>query len=259
MSTRLFTAARTLILLVAAASGLAQGHPDDEKVIIPLYAKDSGVPGAYGSRFVTELYARNDSPNFVRVDTWGRCELASCRLVPLEAMTTRQLFPAEEYTVYPVSVFLYLRRPGNESISFNLRVQDLSRQSLTWGTELPVVREKDVFRTRVSLLNVPVAERFRQALRIYDYDFDSSQVRIRMYAQATDALLVDDTVTLRALVSKETPALVFINDLVQRYPSLVSTDRVRIAIDPVTPNMRFWAFVSVTNNETQHITLITPQ
>ena len=32
-----------------------------------------------------------------------------------------------------------------------------------------------------------------------------------------------------------------------------------VRVTPLTPGLRIWAFVSVTNNETQHVTTITPQ
>jgi len=40
--------------------------------------------------------------------------------------------------------------------------------------------------------------------------------------------------------------------------SLMGSSRVRIEIIPVEPNVLLWGFVSVTNNATQHATLITP-
>src|SRR5260370_32300719 len=41
-------------------------------------------------------------------------------------------------------------------------------------------------------------------------------------------------------------------------PELQGVDRVRIEITPATDGLRLWAFVSVTNNETQHVTVIAP-
>lgn len=38
-----------------------------------------------------------------------------------------------------------------------------------------------------------------------------------------------------------------------------SSPFVRVEVEPLGEGARFWAFVSVTNNETQHVTLITPQ
>src|SRR5438105_3909947 len=73
------------------------------------------------------------------------------------------------------------------SISLSLRVQDVSREARTWGTTVPVVRERDAFTGRLQLLDVPVDDRFRVALRVYDFDeppasgsYDRA-VRIRFY------------------------------------------------------------------------------
>jgi hypothetical protein len=49
-----------------------------------------------------------------------------------------------------------------------------------------------------------------------------------------------------------------ITDLVSAYPVLTGVERLRIEIEPLTPDVRFWAFVSTTNNETQHVTVTLP-
>jgi len=36
-------------------------------------------------------------------------------------------------------------------------------------------------------------------------------------------------------------------------------DRVRIEVAPLTSGLRLWGFVSVTNNQTQHVTTVVPQ
>jgi hypothetical protein len=36
-------------------------------------------------------------------------------------------------------------------------------------------------------------------------------------------------------------------------------ERVRIVVEPLEPDTPYWAFVSITNNETQHITISTPK
>ena len=41
-------------------------------------------------------------------------------------------------------------------------------------------------------------------------------------------------------------------------PELTGYDRVRLVISPEGEDLRFWAFAAVTNNETQHVTAITP-
>jgi len=43
-------------------------------------------------------------------------------------------------------------------------------------------------------------------------------------------------------------------------PVLLAKDAaVRVEVTPMTPGSRYWAFVSATNNTTNHVTLVTPQ
>ena len=53
------------------------------------------------------------------------------------------------------------------------------------------------------------------------------------------------------------PAYAAVNDF-QRDPLLNATSLLRIEVTPVTPGLEFWTFVSITNNNTQHVTLVTP-
>jgi hypothetical protein len=56
-----------------------------------------------------------------------------------------------------------------------------------------------------------------------------------------------------------TPSFAMIPDLERAFPEIAQLDRARLEIaEPGTP-FRFWAFVSITNNTTQHVTLVTPQ
>ena len=52
-----------------------------------------------------------------------------------------------------------------------------------------------------------------------------------------------------------TPPQVILNDFLG---SLPLGEPVRIEISPVTPGSAIWAYLSVTHNEAQHITAITP-
>ena len=42
-------------------------------------------------------------------------------------------------------------------------------------------------------------------------------------------------------------------------PALVSAGRIRIEIVPGDPSQQYWGFVSVTNNTTQEVSVISPQ
>ena len=46
---------------------------------------------------------------------------------------------------------------------------------------------------------------------------------------------------------------------IEAEPALAGVTSMRIEVVPLTPNLRFWAFVSITNNETQEVTIVSPQ
>ena len=110
------------------------------------------------------------------------------------------------------------------------------------------------------------SDRFRSMLRVYDVDArDNAIVEVRFYTLTTNELLA----TTRSSLVSRTPASQFPVPFYPGYaqlsafetllPKPVGTTALRIEIVPVTPGLRYWAFVSVTNNETQHFTTITPQ
>ena len=49
----------------------------------------------------------------------------------------------------------------------NLRVRDVTREGLNFGTEIPVVRAREFRSSRVTLIGVPADSRFRNTLRVY--------------------------------------------------------------------------------------------
>jgi len=271
-------------VVFAPYAALAQGVQFPyEKVLIPIF-NGNFVPGAYGSLWSTELIARNESDQFVEIGTIiGPCQIECPIGKPAHAT-----FPAGEFTPEPNrGEFLYIGAPGAGKVTFSLRVQDVSRQLQTWGTAIPVVREKDVFSSALQLLDIPVDSRFRSALRIYDFDTPTEnprQVRLRIYdmcgigpidRNCTNTPLVDTTLMLTptSLHVRDTqyPATAMVGNLLDTFPQLANVQptvlpfgqfrpaSVRVDIDPITPGLRFWAFVSGTNNETQHVTVIAPR
>ena len=85
-----------------------------------------------------------------------------------------------------------------------------------------------------------------------------------IYASATDQQLVRAAVALRSPnpckrfepCASDDPAFAMINDLAAAFPALAGTNRVRIEI---IAGDRAWAFSTITNNQAQHVTVITPQ
>ena len=114
-------------------------------------------------------------------------------------------------------------------------------------------------------------------LRLYDVDArDGSTARLRFYGvnPATDVpfkfggpspqldpLLLEMTVALKAERRPGTPLfdLAYAQLSLGSLPEMQGRDRIRIEVTPLTSGLRLWAFVSVTNNETQHVTVVAPQ
>src|SRR5712691_7997574 len=112
-----------------------------EKVLIPILTS-SILPGAHGSLWTTELVARNESDQYVEIGTI----IGPCQIECPVGQSPHATFHIGEFTPDPnAGEFLYIGAPGAGKVSFSLRVQDISRQLQTWGTAIPVVRERDVY------------------------------------------------------------------------------------------------------------------
>jgi hypothetical protein len=274
-----------LLAFALAFGALAQeAQPPYERVLIPIVV-NTPIAGAFGSLWQTFFTVRNDADQAVVVESLPEGPCTFCPPVPPHQTIALGITAPDPNS----GTFLYVGSPGLGKVTLSLRVQDLSRQALTWGTSIPVVRERNAFTGKLQLLDIPVDNRFRLALRVYDIDPPASrQVRVRVFTNMSSPYyqapvdsstpLVDTTVTLTPKFAQgsdrfaDQPGTSMIGDLVAAYPQLTSvpplrpgvegldtTPRIRIEMDPMTQGVRFWAFVSVTNNETQHVTVIAPQ
>jgi hypothetical protein len=243
--------------------------PEYETVLFPVVFRG---PGAFGAEWQTTIVAHNratDPIGFARPIFSGSpmCP-AICGCGPradLQGQETNEV--CVEGFRHPAGLLVYPWKDRADSISYSLRITDTSRMGESLGTEIPVVRERD-FRTnddKIVLPDVPLDDRYRVALRIYDADSrDGGQLRLRVVSGT--AGLVDTTVTLQHQTDpsmgnfQPRPAFLFIGDLVAAYPALRNVEgRVQIELTSRTPGLRFWAMASITNNETQQVTTATPQ
>jgi len=258
------------ILALLTASLLSQDSAAQqiktyERRLLPIQLEvTEGIPGANGSLWRTFLVGRNESDERVRVvqNPSSDCQIGGC---PPEDAGPRisfipQIFAASQHP----GAFVYLEKPGADKVFLNLRVQDLSRQSQTWGTEIPVLRERDFYSSAFQLLNTPTSSEFRTNLRIYDFDGrNGTEARVTIFPVSDNSVLSSEVVRLIAPASvggePSFPAYAEITSLTSKHPQIVNARRVRIEIEPMTPGAKIWAFVAITNNDTQHVTLITPQ
>jgi hypothetical protein len=239
-----------------------------ERLLLPLVITDLTVPGAFGSQWTTELTIQNASDETVLIDPVSCTLLVSpCPpfgLAPHEVWRFGLKTLASEPVAFGTgdrTNFVYVPAAAAGNIHFGLVAKDVSRLAQTFGTELPVVRASEFRTTTMSLLNVPVQPPFRSRLRMYQAALTPVSVRVRVFDLRASTAITDRIVELSAAAR-----IVHDHPLVPGYAELgeilddavrLGLDTVRVEIDPV--NEPVWAFISVTNNETQQVTLVTPQ
>lgn len=248
---------KRLLLVTVTVFAALPACAQSTRILVPIVA--TGVSGAFDSRWTSEASVFNNSASFVLMVFPHHCDtecVAGVVFGPAESgdllVTSGSAVPA---------AFIYVPNESVDSIELGLRVRDVSRQSDSWGTEVPVIRESRAFQRPFDLLNVPLPSRFRQTLRIYDFeDRSGSSVRVQFYDMVTGHLLKDFQLALLAPRSVDTftPAYVQLDQFGQA-PEFAGIDRIRVRISPTNATQRLWAMVSVTNNVTQELTMITPQ
>lgn len=267
-----------LLLMICAVTALARPligqSVEYSRVLFPVWLEHP-VSGAHGSLWTTELAIFNGGDREYVVSLWTACDIGLCPPARIEPGRT---IVATDLVIgggagSPPAYLQAVEDDGSRDINFNLRVRDLSRAGMTWGTELPVVREAESFTTAIHLLDVPLAERFRSMLRVYDFDPGRDRaVLIRFFRTSSsfryaeeyppDELLTEHVLHFRttpADAERPHPAIPgYAELLLDPVPELAGVDRMRVEIRPLTPGLRFWGMVSVTNNETQHVTIISP-
>ena len=173
----------------------------------------------------------------------------------------------------PAGMLFYAPRGATEHLHYNARAFDTSRSSANAGTEIRTVREREFRTGEFVLRDLPLDPMFRVALRVYNPDqVDHAQVRVRVFADGLGTIgqrvvtlsypiqtLVPDPYPLR-------PAFAYVGDfdaIVREMLSVVlppaPVTSFHVEIEPVTAGIRYWAFASISNNDTQLITTVTPQ
>jgi hypothetical protein len=157
---------------------------------------------------------------------------------------------------------LFFVPKGDTSLGTSLRVWEVTRQNENHGVEIPVVRRKDFSEDIITLLSVPNDPKFRLTLRIYGLNRGAETVTI--FVLGDDGHVRDfEQVQLPHNDNPFHPSYVTYT----QFPNPATTDdekfvvMVGIAKGPgnvVPPPTPLWAFITVTNNETQQITTITP-
>lgn len=126
-------------------------------------------------------------------------------------------------------------------VRIETRVRDLSVQERSAGTEIPAIAEDEMFSRTFSLLDIPIAARFRNTLRIYALpETASPAVDVRYYRLPKEGfqyspgkvLLRTERVVLQTYGETEgyrlQPSVAFVGNF-QTLPELACLDRDRTA------------------------------
>ncbi len=220
-------------------------NEDFEPMLLPIFTRP--VFGLFGSEFRT--FARTMSIGDPFIPLYGvdrRClqltfpELPFDPTIPISVSDDVALTPD---CAVSVGRILWTGKGGGAQLAMNLRVADVSREATSHGTEIPIVRADQFATDGVALLGIPTDPRFRVTLRIYSLDRTDQPVRVVGFQS-----FVRD-------VRLSTPADIF----EPAYAEVSDMPRTVTRVIVVSPGTRIWAFITVTNNVTQHITTITPQ
>jgi hypothetical protein len=241
------------------------GRPTDafDAVLLPVFT--APIPGAFGSEFRTDFRARLVKEDRAQIYGLRYPCIVTCIQTNDEPYvvdtTVRNATPENVEATGNPGTFLYTPKTEPGRVTMNLRAYDTSRSAENFGTEIPIVPSSE-FATaydEITLIGVPSDERFRNTLRIYGFGDTATQLTVRITTEE-DVLLSERVVDLPAQQNIYRPGYLEISDLPRGEGMLIVT------ISPIVPPISApipppdrWAFISVTNNDTQHITLATPQ
>lgn len=228
-----------------------------EPILFPIFMPP--IQGAFGSEFQTEarIVARTPGVNLFGLDM-------GCLLIDPPIIPTDPFAIGTEERVLPttcsesVGRIFYVPPFDGNKVAASLRVSDVTRQAESHGVEIPVVRRDDFRTENIALLNVPIDRRYRNTLRIYGLNRGHYFTFVSFLGRSYEVVLTPGADIFQ-------PAFATFTDFPLPEEMLPGQKSITVTIGvtrgndglPVQ-NMPFWAFISVTNNDTQHITTITP-
>ena len=248
---------RIAVVLVALLAPVTLFAADYEQLMLPI--APSVVHCGYESRYETRLLAYNsDGEAPARFCAEGRCN-------ELRPNTGSEL--GGDYAGgTPLPAFLYVPKEVADDIRFSIQVESSERSRLEERafTELPVVRAGDFREGKMQLVGVRMDPEFRQTIRMYGLDgLQYGEIMMRVYALGSGEKIHECVHYLWPLTSEKTaeglqlrPSFGMECDMSEHVPA--DGSKVRIELEPLTPGLKYWAFMSITNNKTQHFYTVLP-
>lgn len=227
-----------------------------ETILIPLAL--NRAPGALGSLWSTNIRMRNNSN--ATFASANHLSIAQCPPITTPPFGCDLYTPPATTRTFslgdrPRGALFQVPRSVADQLTFTATVLDESRQAISLGSELPIVREHELRTGAIEFVDVPLRADYRLTLRVYALDVDSETIVINMFDADSNRFVGASTARLTKQAHDE-PAFAQLDSGLPR-PNGVTRARIHVAANfGVTP---IWAFLSITNNETQQVTILTPQ
>lgn len=274
---------RFLVLLLMTATASAQDLSTFEKFLVPVLNQSQAVEGANGSSFHTSFGARTGDLQPITYYPAGTGEPRVGRTDP--HLLAVRLWKAP---VIAKGRFVFIERSASGAVLF-AGIMSVSPDGAARPAPLPVIGESDALTSTSTfgvLLSDPIysekpppgsnwpsflAYRQRHTLRVYDFGAGGGEVEVRLIWASWLSLGIVATRRL-SLTSRDFdhPTYPYYAevDLGQAfgdrwcYPALrvgCSALNAIIEVVPVTEGLRYYAFVSTTDNFTNQVVVYTPR
>jgi hypothetical protein len=211
-------------------------------------------PGAFGSLWQTDAVIENVSTGVVgewrTITLANDCPPAAPCPGPVQPRATGYVSAASRER----GLLYFPERRHEGLLRYGLHVRDTSRSAQDLGTEIPVITPRQTT-FDLSLLDIPADTRYRRTLRIYDIDGIERSVQVSVMPMGPLAIAETFGVALTtgcATAVCDAPAYATIN--LDPVVAKISAQRVRVRVSSPQHDARLFAVVTVTNNDTQHVT-----
>lgn len=254
-----------VLFFVLALELFGQYHFADlarfEKFLLPIDLVRATQPSAFGSVWDTRVVLHNSSDTPVEI-AHG---IPTCQVCPgaggiirLPARTTQR--GRKDIDVGNAGSLWYLERGRRQDVTISSRLAELTRAG-DQGVDLPVVFEEHFFRggTR-RIIDIPATPSARRMLRVYEVDAsEGARFVVRIIHEQTNAERSFVLTAGRTGGAEYAPyGFAFFPAYAQLpFDGPETAGSYRVEITPENPAARWWALVSVTDNETQRVTLAT--
>ena len=248
---------RSVLALLVLSFALPLAADEYEQLLLPI--APSVVHCAKDSRFETRLMAFNGN------------EHASTRLCTDTECSELEPMGAKEFTGIdaggtPLPAYVYLPKSAADAMQLSIFIESshMDRREERAFTEVPVIRTSDFRTGKIQFLGVRMDPEFRQSIRMYGLDGSQYGVlMMRVYSLETGELLHECEHLLVPIGGKDAdgrdmrPSFSMECDMSEHVES--NGQKVRIELEPVTPGLKYWSIISITNNRTQHFYTVLPR